>query len=83
MNLENYRAQSYKIAQRKVNETESQADGSIRRVTKTEMVPDGSTKEVDVFKIKKGDSYLVDCAVTGSSKGMADDPKFSLKTLFQ
>ena len=31
----------------------------------------------------KGDSYLVGCAVTGYSEGTSDDPKFSLKALFQ
>ena len=28
---------------------------------------------------KKGDSYFVDCSVTGSSYGIAKDPKFPLK----
>ena len=73
--MENYIAQSYKIAQRKVNETESQADGFIRRVAKMDIIPDGSTK--------KGESYLVGFEVTGSYEGTANDPKFSLKTLFQ
>ena len=49
MKVGNYIAHSYKIFQRKVYETERQADGSIRRVTKTEMLPDVLTKEVDVF----------------------------------
>ena len=40
-----------------------------------EIIPDGSTK--------KGESYLVDFEVTGSYEGTANDPKFSLKTLFQ
>jgi hypothetical protein len=31
---------------------------------------------------RKGDAYLVDCCVTGSNEGMADDPKFPLKKLF-
>ena len=56
MKLGNYRAQSYTIAQRKVYETGRQADSSIRRFTNTEMLPDGSKKEVDILKIKKGDS---------------------------
>ena len=32
---------------------------------------------------KKGDAYLVDCNVTGSSKGTEDNPKFPLKEVFQ
>ena len=32
---------------------------------------------------KKGDAYLVDCNVTGSSKGTEDNPKFSLKHVFK
>jgi hypothetical protein len=32
---------------------------------------------------KKGDPYMVDCNVTGSSTGTASDPKFALKDLFQ
>ena len=42
--LGNYIEQSYNIAQRKVYETESKADGSTMRVTKTVLPPDGSTK---------------------------------------
>ena len=32
---------------------------------------------------RKEDPYLVDCCVTGSNEGMADDPKFPLKKLLQ
>ena len=32
---------------------------------------------------KKGNAYLVDCNVTGSSKGTEDNPKFPLKEVFQ
>ena len=48
-----------------------------------EIIPDGSTHEVNVSKREKCESYLVDFEVTGSYKGTADDPKFSLKILFQ
>jgi hypothetical protein len=30
---------------------------------------------------RKGDAYLVDCCVTASNEGTADDPKFPLKKL--
>jgi hypothetical protein len=32
---------------------------------------------------KKGDLYLVDCCVTGSSRGTPEDPKFALKDMFE
>ena len=31
----------------------------------------------------KGDTYLIECNVTGSGKGTSDKPKFSLLTLFR
>ena len=39
-------------------------------------------KNGDVLR-KKGDVYLVDCAVTGSSYGTSTDPKFPLKPFFE
>jgi len=45
----------------------------------TETNPDGSRKVIH----EKDDPWLVDCAVTGSSLGTPDDPKFPLKEYFR
>jgi hypothetical protein len=45
--------------------------------------PDGSTKQNGPVVRMKGDKYLVDCAVTGSNPGTADDPKFPLIDVFR
>ena len=60
-----FRAQSFKVAEKMVRE-------SVRQ-------PDGSMKQTGPVKRKKGDLYLVDCAVTGTSEGTAKDPKCCLK----
>ena len=64
-----FRAQSFKVAQKMVRE-------SVRQ-------PDGSTKQNGPVVRMKGDKYLVDCAVTGSNPGTADDPKFPLIDVFR
>jgi hypothetical protein len=64
-----YRAEGHKIAKQMVREAVRQADGSI--------------KYSGPVVRKKGDLYLVDCAVTGSNPGTLDNPKFPLKGLFE
>ena len=64
-----YRAQSNKVAEKMVRASERQADGRI-------------TRSGEILR-KKGDLYLVDCAVTGSNPGSADNPKFPLKALLE
>ena len=63
------RAQSHKIAD------EEQQKGVWQ--------PNGKMKFVVEILRRKEDPYLVDCCVTGSNEGMADDPKFPLKKLLQ
>jgi hypothetical protein len=62
-------AQSFKVAKKLVRK-------SVRQ-------PDGSIKQCGPVKRRKGDKYKVDCAVTGSSPGTADDPKFPLIEVFR
>ncbi|CAJ1965501.1 unnamed protein product [Cylindrotheca closterium] len=64
-----YRAQTNKVAKKLVRQAVRQDDGSIKRT--------GAVIR------EKGDLYLVDCNVTGSSEGTPDDPKFALKKLFE
>ena len=64
-----FRAQSYKVAKRAVRQNVRQSDGSLRAIG-------------PIIR-KKGDLYLVDCAVTGDNMGTPEDPKFSLKALFE
>ena len=64
-----YRAQSNKVAEKMVRASERQADGRI-------------TRSGEILR-KKGDLYLVDCAVTGSNPGAADNLKFPLKSLLE
>jgi hypothetical protein len=45
--------------------------------------PDGSLKQNGPIIRRKGDKYLVDCCVTGSTRGTIDDPKFALKDMFE
>ena len=63
------RCQSHKVAGR--------IQRTSRRNEDEKLVYDG-----DVLR-RKGDLYLVDCNVTGSSCGTADDPKFALLTYFE
>jgi hypothetical protein len=63
------RAQSHKVARKVVREAVRQEDGSVEY--------NGPIKR------QKGDTYLVDCCVTGSKEGVADDPKFPLKLVFE
>jgi hypothetical protein len=44
---------------------------------------DGSLKQNGPIIRRKGDKYLVDCCVTGSTQGTIDDPKFALKDMFE
>ncbi len=44
---------------------------------------DGSLKQNGPIIRRKGDKYLVDCCVTGSTRGTVDDPKFALKDMFE
>ena len=44
---------------------------------------DGSFRATGEIIRQKGDLFLVDCAVTGSEEGTSDNPKFSLKQLFE
>jgi hypothetical protein len=64
-----FRAQSYKVAKKLVRQ-------SVRQ-------PDGSLKQEGPIVRKKGDKYLVDCAVTGSDPGTSDKPKFPLIDVFR
>mmetsp|Transcript_31480 Transcript_31480/g.45865 ORF Transcript_31480/g.45865 Transcript_31480/m.45865 type:complete len:197 (+) Transcript_31480:1130-1720(+) len=64
-----FRAQSYKVAKRMVRQRVRQRDGSFR-----------ATGEIIR---QKGDLFLVDYAVNGSEEGAYDNPKFSLKQLFE
>jgi hypothetical protein len=45
--------------------------------------PDGSLKQNGLIICRKGDKYVVDCCVTGSTRGTIDDPKFALKDMFE
>lgn len=62
-------AQSYKVAKRMVRKSVRQDDGSM--------------KQTGPIKRRKGDRYLVDCAVTGTDPGTADNPKFPLVNVFK
>jgi hypothetical protein len=59
-----FNTQSYKVAQQMVRESVHQ--------------PDGSMKQCGLVKQRKGDKYLVDCAITGSDPGNLENPKFPL-----
>jgi hypothetical protein len=69
MKLVFFRAQSHKIADKEQRKGVRQLNGKI--------------KFLGEILRRKGDPYLVDCCVTGSNEGTADDPKFPLKKLFQ
>ena len=71
------RAQAPKIAERAQYEAVSQPDGSIRYPNTN---PDGTPKEP---LRRKGESFLVDCCVTGSNEGTKKDPKCSLLLVFK
>ena len=71
------RAQAPKIAERAQYEAVSQPDGSIRCPNTN---PDGTPKEP---LRRKGESFLVDCCVTGSNEGTKKDPKCSLLLVFK
>jgi hypothetical protein len=64
-----FRAQSHKIAQ--------------KMMRKYELQDDGSRRQTGPVIRKKGDAYLVDCNVTGSTYGTDSDPKFPLIKLFK
>jgi hypothetical protein len=64
-----FRAQSHKIAEKEVREAVRQEDGKL--------------KYNGPIVRRKGDAYLVDCCVTGSKVGTADDPKYPLQNLFR
>ena len=54
-----------------------------QRTTEGVRQPNGKRKFVREILRRKGDPYLVDCCVTRSDEGTADNPKFPLKRLFQ
>ncbi|KAG7356428.1 hypothetical protein IV203_001114 [Nitzschia inconspicua] len=64
-----YRCNAAKIAKKQVRQSRRDEHGNLRY--------DGEIKR------KKGDCYMVDCVVTGSDKGTSENPKFSLKSLFE
>jgi hypothetical protein len=64
-----FRAQSHKIAEKEVRQAVRQENGKL--------------KYTGPIVRRKGDAYLVDCCVTGSKVGTADDPKFPLLNLFR
>ncbi|KAG7367978.1 transposase [Nitzschia inconspicua] len=64
-----YRCNAAKIAKKQVRQSRRDEHGNLRY--------DGEIKR------KKGDCYMVDCVVTGSDQGTSDNPKFSLKSLFE
>jgi hypothetical protein len=66
--LDFLRCQSYKVAEKMVKEGVRGENG---RITYTGPI-----------KRRKGDLYRVDCCVTGSKAGTADDPKFPLTNVF-
>ena len=68
-NWDSFRAQSYKVAKRMVRQRVRQRGGSFR-----------ATGEIIR---QKDDLFLVDYAVTGSDEGTSDNPKVSLKQLFE
>ena len=67
MKLAFIRAQSNKIAQKRLFRDETQADGSVRRVIERDI----------------GYPWLVDSCVTGYSCGTESDPKFPLLSCFR
>jgi hypothetical protein len=69
MKLAFFRAQSNKVADRE------------QRQATHHPPPIGIKYDGPVIR-KKGDTYLVDCCVTGSTTGTATDPKFPLKLVF-
>ena len=71
------RAQAFKIAERVQYASVSQPDGSTRYPSTN---PDGTPKEPIR---RKGDSYPVDCCVTGSNQGTKKDPKLPLLLVFK
>ena len=64
-----FRSQAAKIAKKTTHASTRDADGKLRY--------NGPVVR------RKGDCYLVDVPVTGSSAGTSDDPKFSLLSLFE
>ena len=64
-----YCCNAAKIAKKTVRESRRDDDGNLKY--------DGPVKR------NKGDCYIADCVVTGSDQGTSDNPKFSLKTLFE
>ena len=71
------RARAPKIAERVQYEAVTQPDGSIRYPNTN---PDGTPKEPIR---RKGESYLVDCCITGSNEGTKKEPKCSLLLIFK
>ena len=62
----------------------SQAAKIAKKTTKqSTRGPDGKLKYNGPIVRRKGDCYLVDVAVMGSSNGTSEEPKFSLLTLFK
>ena len=47
------------------------------------MQEDGTRRALGPILREKSNLYLVDCTVTGSDEGTPDNPKFSLKLLFE
>jgi hypothetical protein len=54
-----------------------------KTVRKCRVLPDGKKKYDGEVVREIGDPYEVDCNVTGSDEGTSNDPKFSLKKLFE
>eukprot|EP00957_Ditylum_brightwellii_P180720 13767893-Ditylum_brightwellii.AAC.2 len=50
---------------------------------KYEIQEDGSRKQIGAIIRRKGDTYLVDCNVTGSLHSIDSDPTFPLDKLFR
>ena len=68
--LEFLRAQSHKVVEKEIREGIRKEDGRM-----------GFKGNKVLFS--RDDTRMVDCAVTGSTMGTADDPKFPLKAVFE
>jgi hypothetical protein len=69
MKLGFYHAQNFKVAQKLQRESVRQPNGLLQQ--------NGSIIR------RKGDKYMIDCCVTGSTQGTMYDPKFALKDMFE